>query len=113
MKFWEAMKVVDEGGKVRRVSWVDCGFVQEVEDGDTYAVMWLVGMDGILYDPQQSDLRAIDWIEVDSESDEPNGQDPDGTTDLGLEPTDDDDWDIWREVGDDMIEDTDYLEEEE
>jgi hypothetical protein len=44
--------------------------------------------------------------EIDSESDNPNGQDPDGTTDLGLEPLEEE----WNDY--ELIEETDYLEED-
>ena len=71
-------------------------------------------------------------FDIDSESDEPNGQDPDGTTDLGLEPleeewNEEEDWCAYCQMdveGDEagncphcgnlitLIEETDYLEED-
>lgn len=77
------------------------------------------------------DLQSLLDEYNDSESDEPNGQDPDGTTDLGLEPieeewNDEEDWCTYCQMdveGDEagncphcgnlvtLIEDTDYLED--
>lgn len=74
----------------------------------------------------------IEYDIIDSESDEPNGQDPDGTIDLGLEPleeewNDETDWCAYCQMdvkGDEagncphcgnlvtLIEETDYLEED-
>lgn len=61
MKFWEAMKIIDEGGKVKRSDWgwfVEwCGLVGG-------RVMLRKGDDFEVYEPSASDFTSKDWVEV-------------------------------------------------
>jgi hypothetical protein len=65
MKFWQAMKIVDDGGRVKRnhwAFWVEwCGLVGG-------RVVLRKGEDFEVYEPSCSDFTSRDWIEVDSES---------------------------------------------
>lgn len=61
MKFWEAMKLVDGGGKVKRGCWAWwvtwCGLVGG-------RVVLRKGEDFEVYEPPSSDFTARDWVEV-------------------------------------------------
>lgn len=66
MKFWEAMKIVDEGGKVRRLNWTI--FIQKVESR-VYCMEKV--HDGFYQTGEyidtfisSFDLAASDWVEV-------------------------------------------------
>ena len=67
MNFWEAMKIVDEGGKVTRPCF-QVGYITEVTDGEVSFIDWKYPEGSQTYRPFQSDMTANDWIEVDSES---------------------------------------------
>ena len=65
MKFWEAMKIVDEGGMVRRKAWVAKHpnvYVGIVKNSS----ILLIGSIGILgsYTPKPKDTLADDWEQV-------------------------------------------------
>ena len=64
MKFWEAMKVVDEGGKVKRKSW---GWWVEWCGKVGGKVVIRKGEDFEFYVPSPSDFTSDDWVEVKDE----------------------------------------------
>jgi hypothetical protein len=66
MRFWEAMKIVDEGGKIRRDVWAEGLYVYK----DNFNGLMLVGLRDtpISYEMLVIDPIQGDWSEVDSES---------------------------------------------
>ena len=65
MRFWQAMKIVDEGGKVRRKGWVDLDrYVQKMADGIVDVVDDETSYP--LHDfMDEGDIEAEDWEVVD------------------------------------------------
>jgi hypothetical protein len=65
MRFWEAMKIVDEGGKVRRDIWAEALYVYK----DNLSGLMLAGLEDapVVYEILIDDPLKDDW-EVDSES---------------------------------------------
>lgn len=61
MRFWEAMKILDGGGKVKRSDWgwfVEwCGMVGG-------RAMLRKGEDFEVYVPSSGDFTSMEWIEV-------------------------------------------------
>jgi hypothetical protein len=62
MKFWKAMKVVDEGGMVRRSDWgwfvESCSLVEG-------KVVLKKGNDVELFEPTSNDFTSEDWVIAD------------------------------------------------
>ena len=59
MKFWQAMKLLDEGYKVRRESWASGYIIKEDRD----VVWYSKGRDDFSYNASGlSDMMAEDWV---------------------------------------------------
>ena len=87
MKFWEAMKLLEEGKKVRKTSWAENRYLYIDEDGSFYdnreqiPILYTVGTEWEIYDDRKEVscnikelYKAIDkcvetsWIDQDVES---------------------------------------------